>query len=90
MNFITGDMPLHEALRQATTEAHDPDALRAAQRASEALQALLATVGPALLAWSFMQANHGVMPTAQEQRAGLEMLADSIEEALAAARAIVQ
>lgn len=90
MNFISGTVPIHEALRQATTTRHNPDTLRVAQRASDAFLELLAGVGPELLAWAFMQANGAAAPSPQEQRAGLEMFATSIEEARDAARAIAQ
>lgn len=90
MNFIAPGMSAHEALQQALAAQHDPAALQAARRASDALQALLSTVGPELLAWSFMQANGSAAPTAREQRAGLEMFAASIEEARDAARDLAQ
>ena len=87
MNFICTGMPVHEALQQATTTPHDPEALRAAGRASAALQELMAAVGPQLLAWSITQPGGA---SVQAQRAGLEALAAGVEEARDVARAIAQ
>ncbi len=91
MNHLTlcGNVPVLEALQQATMTPRDATVLEAASRASEALRELLAVAGPELLIWHFLLTNPGA--TISTQHVGMEMLACSLKMARdATTRGIVQ